>query len=379
MGAIAVIRQAFMDARWYRDAAAPRTATRRAGERPETNLAWAALEPVIAGKQPRAVRRRRDARGAARRGDRQGGRRRGAGRGRGRRVQAREGDRGPGLPLIVPVNFPEAPDVSRSRRGARGDDRGAAPLGPGAPGNAAALGKAGVTFALTANGLKDVKAFRGQGGTAIARGLERRQALAAVTTMPARLLGPRRPARHARRRQDREPHRDARRPVLREGQGARGVGGRRALRGGREGRAGRQGALVEVDWGGAQGRRLVVAPDKDTHGRQLVVGDRDARRDRRAASTGRAPRFTLPRGGEPAERFDLTRAARSPDGIVLTASGVVPLTAFARAIRSRRSPRNRRRQRPKRSRIRSRSTPGGDGQHRGVAAARRPQRRRCCS
>jgi imidazolonepropionase-like amidohydrolase len=58
-----------------------------------------------------------------------------------------------------------------------------------APGNPAALAKAGVTFALTSNGLKDVKTFRAQVAKAIARGLSEDAALAAVTTTPARLLG----------------------------------------------------------------------------------------------------------------------------------------------------------------------------------------------
>ena len=52
MGAIAVIRQAFMDAKWYRDALAVYQRAPQGKERPEVNLSWAALEPVIAGRQP---------------------------------------------------------------------------------------------------------------------------------------------------------------------------------------------------------------------------------------------------------------------------------------------------------------------------------------
>ena len=52
-----------------------------------------------------------------------------------------------------------------------------------------ALSRAGVTFALTSNGLKDVKSFRGNVAKAIQRGLDPGAALAAVTTVPAQLLG----------------------------------------------------------------------------------------------------------------------------------------------------------------------------------------------
>src|SRR5439155_1654376 len=52
MGAIAVIRQAFLDAKWYRDALAAYARAPHGVERPETNLAWEALQTVIGGKQP---------------------------------------------------------------------------------------------------------------------------------------------------------------------------------------------------------------------------------------------------------------------------------------------------------------------------------------
>src|SRR5439155_20530979 len=46
-----------------------------------------------------------------------------------------------------------------------------------------------VTIAFTTNGLKDVKNFRSSVVQAIERGLPRDHALAAATTVPARLLG----------------------------------------------------------------------------------------------------------------------------------------------------------------------------------------------
>ena len=187
MGAIAVLRQAFLDAKWYRDARA--ASARRAGsERVSENLAWDALQPVISGQQPvvmvaddmlevlQAAKIAREAGVAVTivgAGDEYK---------RIARVAAT------GRPLIVPVNFPDAPDVA--------DDANALEVRTeelrhwqAAPGNPGALGKAGVTFALTSNGLKDVKTFRTQVGKAVARGWSEDAALAAVTTTPARMLG----------------------------------------------------------------------------------------------------------------------------------------------------------------------------------------------
>ncbi len=187
MGVISVLRQVFLDAKWYRDARA--AAARRAGtERVPENLTWAALQPVIGGQQPvvmvademlevlQASRIASEAGVTASivtAGDEY------------KRVAVIAAT---GRTLIVPVNFPDAPDVA--------DDANALEVRTeelrhwqAAPGNPAALARADVTFALTANGLKDVKTFRGMVAKAIARGLSADDALAAVTTTPARLLG----------------------------------------------------------------------------------------------------------------------------------------------------------------------------------------------
>ena len=187
MGAVAVIRQSFLDARWYRDAHAAAVKAQGA-ERPETNVSWESMQAAIAGLQPvtfvademlevlRASRLANEAAVHARivgAGDEY------------KRVKEIAATR---APLIVPVNFPDAPKVD--------DPWNAMEVGTEelrawqeAPGNAAALSKAGVTFALTTNGLKDVKSFRGNVGKAIGRGLRASEALAAVTTVPARMLG----------------------------------------------------------------------------------------------------------------------------------------------------------------------------------------------
>jgi N-acetylglucosamine-6-phosphate deacetylase len=189
MGTIAVIRQGFLDAKWYRDAQAAYARKRGTMERPDSYLAWEALQPAIAGRQATLfvademleVLR---AAALAREAGLVGAEIVGAGDEykRAKEIAATH------LPLVVPVNFPEPPDVSN------GDDALEIPTEElrhwqYAPGNAAALARHGVTFALTTNGLKDVKQFRANIAQAIARGLTADQALAAVTVTPAQLLG----------------------------------------------------------------------------------------------------------------------------------------------------------------------------------------------
>ncbi len=188
MGAIAVIRQAFLDARWYGEAWRTYDKAPQGKSRPETNASWEALQPVVAGTQPalfvademlevlRAARIAREAQVRAQivgAGDEY------------KRVREIAAD---GLPLVVPVAFPDPPDVS--------DPADALEVSveelrhwQAAAGNPAVLAKAGVAFAITTNGLKEVKKFRAQVAKAIARGWKGADALAAVTTVPAGLLG----------------------------------------------------------------------------------------------------------------------------------------------------------------------------------------------
>ena len=93
-----------------------------------------------------------------------------------------------GAPLIVPLDFPEVPevpdedDLSLSLEDLRDWDR--------APGNARALLDAGNTVAFTSHGLDDAKNVLTNAWQAIDRGgLSPDEALAALTTTPAGLLG----------------------------------------------------------------------------------------------------------------------------------------------------------------------------------------------
>jgi imidazolonepropionase-like amidohydrolase len=188
MGAVALIRQTFLDAAWYRDAHGAHARAPGSAERPEFNRALDALRGVMEGRQ--AVFFRGDDMLAALNGAAIGAEARFA------PVMVGAGDEykraatiaGARLPFVLPVNFPEAPDVS---------DEAAALEVPTetlrwwqeAPGNAAALAGHGVRLAFTARGLEKVKSFRAAVARAIEAGLARDAALAAVTTTPAALLG----------------------------------------------------------------------------------------------------------------------------------------------------------------------------------------------
>jgi imidazolonepropionase-like amidohydrolase len=300
MGAIAVIRQALLDARWYRDVEAAYARAPQGKERPQTNASWEALQPLIAGREPavfvademlEVLRAARIAREAGLRaailtaGDEY------------KRAAEVAAD---AVPLIVPVNFPDPPDVA---------DPDLAPevtteelrQWQDAPGNAAALAKSGVTFALTANGLKDAKQFRANVAKAIARGLKESDALAAVTTVPARLLGlegrlgtlaPGRIANLTVTHGDLFSERGRVREVW--------VDGNRYDAFERDER-GMKGTW-SIGWGHA-GHPLLVNADRDTSVR-LVVG-KDTLAAREVALVGDRLHFVVQRGTELAEVFDL--------------------------------------------------------------------------
>ena len=91
-------------------------------------------------------------------------------------------------PFIVPVDFPEAVKLPED------DDWLAMPheqlrAWDHAPGNPALLRREGLDIALTTHGLAKKSSFRPNVRVAIARGLTENDALAALTTVPARICG----------------------------------------------------------------------------------------------------------------------------------------------------------------------------------------------
>lgn len=94
-----------------------------------------------------------------------------------------------GTRVIVPLNYPSAPAVGND------DDARKVPLGElehweWAPFNARVLAETGVPFAFTATGLKNPsREFWQQVRDAVAHGLDEQAALAALTVIPAQMLG----------------------------------------------------------------------------------------------------------------------------------------------------------------------------------------------
>ncbi len=93
-----------------------------------------------------------------------------------------------GAPIVVPLFFPDAPDVSTAAAAERASLRQLQSWEQ-APTNSKRLLDAGVTIAWTTARLRDRKEFPAKVREATACGVTAAQALAALTTVPARLLG----------------------------------------------------------------------------------------------------------------------------------------------------------------------------------------------
>ncbi|GMU42623.1 MAG: amidohydrolase family protein [Xanthomonadales bacterium] len=186
MGAIALIRQALLDSGWQRDLAAWQAL--HGGERAEANAALDALQPVLAGRQLLLFDAddELDVVRAARIADEFGLRAAVLGIGTEYRVLDQLP---PGIDLVLPLNFPRPPAVE--------DAEAALELSLAelehwryAPYNPARVAASGRRFALTLAGLeKPEDGFWPALRRAVKYGLSEDQALAALTTTPAALLG----------------------------------------------------------------------------------------------------------------------------------------------------------------------------------------------
>ncbi len=188
MGTIAVVRQTFADARHYVLDQADYRAKPTARKRPDLNPALDALAPVL-NKQTTVVFEP----GSVLMGDRAGQLARELGLnfavvGSGHEWRRPDLMKAVNAPFIMPLNLPSAPklpdeddwlDVSLDQL--RHWDWAAE--------NAAMLRQQGLEVALTTHALGDRKVFRKNLRLAIDRGLSERDALAALTTVPAKLCG----------------------------------------------------------------------------------------------------------------------------------------------------------------------------------------------
>jgi imidazolonepropionase-like amidohydrolase len=182
MGSIALQRQTLLNAQW---AAGPAPL----GERREFNAGLAALAPVLAGRQP-VIHEALDEEALLRMARlRDEFKLKLIAQGNGAEYRKAAQLRELGLPVIVPLAYPAAPEVEQPESALD------VPLHQlqhweRAPGNAAALQAAGVEFAIATHGVRDLKKdFWPRLRQAVQRGLAPDAALAALTTTPARLLG----------------------------------------------------------------------------------------------------------------------------------------------------------------------------------------------
>ncbi len=188
MGTIALMKQTWMDAEWYIRAQAAYERSGRAVLPPETSEALAALAAPVQGRQPvlfetgseeeylRAFSMAAEYKLTP------------WFRGNGQEYRLVDVLKGRTQPLIIPINFPDAPTVD--------DPEAALNVTLGqlrhwylAPTNPAQLAAANVPFAITSDGLSTLTQFLPNLRIAVARGLAPDKALAALTTTPATWLG----------------------------------------------------------------------------------------------------------------------------------------------------------------------------------------------
>lgn len=189
MGAIALIRQTFLDAHWYREAWAAWNRD-AAQERPEMNQSLEALEPAARGKQPVVIPVEDDlallraAKVAQEFGFQLWV------RGSGYEYRRIDAIKAMGVPVILPANFPDAPSVDTPEQALQVSLEELRHWDM-APDNPKKLQQSGIPFTLTTSMLKDkeLNKFHANVRKAIERGLTEDQALAALTTTPAKLLG----------------------------------------------------------------------------------------------------------------------------------------------------------------------------------------------
>jgi imidazolonepropionase-like amidohydrolase len=187
MGVVALFRQTMLDARWHRQAHAAYRAN-PAQSRPRFDASLAALEAAAHGEATIAFECDNvlDAVRARRLADELGLKAWLVGSGEEYQRLAELGERP--LPIVLPVAFPERPDV-----GTEGDDLSVTLEDlrhwDAAPANPARLAEASITFALTSYRQKEPKKLWGAVAKAVASGLTPDTALAALTRTPAELLG----------------------------------------------------------------------------------------------------------------------------------------------------------------------------------------------
>ena len=188
MGSLALIRQTLLDARWYAQSQASRNGPPSA-ERLQHSQSLSALAPAATGRQ-RVFMLMDDELDAGRYASiRAEFGLEGVLVGSGHEYRLLPQLREYGMPLVLPLNFPEPPAVEKPGVALQ---TALAELQhwEQAPANAARVDAAGLKFALSTRGLRDpAKQFWPALRRAVAAGLSEESALRALTVTPAELVG----------------------------------------------------------------------------------------------------------------------------------------------------------------------------------------------
>ncbi len=186
MGSIALFRQTLLDARWHAAAQKAFEANPRQ-QRPEYNSAWDALSEVATGREPIVLESQspQDIHRLIALADEFGLDAILVGNGREYLLEGRLDTAG--HPWILPVSLPKAPSVDEEHP--EKADLMALRHWDQAPANAQRLLAGGATVAFTSHGSSDAKKIHEHLAVAIERGLTADQALAALTTTPAKMWG----------------------------------------------------------------------------------------------------------------------------------------------------------------------------------------------
>ena len=188
MGVAALVRQVLSDARWHDECRAVWEAHPEGNEPPVDARALEALADVVNAREPVIIDCTSELRAL-----------RGAGLaeefeldalllGSGTEFRRAEELAARKVPILVPLAFPKKPSVT-SARTAEGVDLRTLLTWKHAPENPRRLADAGAEFAFTTHRLENRGQFRANLARAIEAGLDEDDALAALTTTPARLLG----------------------------------------------------------------------------------------------------------------------------------------------------------------------------------------------
>ncbi|WP_404310842.1 amidohydrolase family protein [Neorhodopirellula lusitana] len=186
MGAVALLRQSLYDAQWYRDASAAHDANPSLPQ-PDHSETLQTLHQALVGStfvfdcpnERMALRAQKIANEFSLRS---------IVRGSGREYREAAAIAALDRVLLLPLDFPEAPDVA-TPESAREVDLVNLMDWKFAPTNPAEMVRQGATICLTTDRLDDPGKFLARLRTAVKRGLSRRDAIAALTTTPAGMLG----------------------------------------------------------------------------------------------------------------------------------------------------------------------------------------------